>query len=131
MPFDWQEYLKLAEHLRDNPAGALNQEAAGRSAVSRAYYAVFCHARNYAQMRENFIPLGDADDHRRLFDHFERTNKRDIARHLQQLRRWRNDADYVDALVGIAAMAKNAVAEAHRVRNKIDAAERRGESGGR
>ncbi len=36
MPFDWQEFLNLAESLL-----AVDTEAAYRSAISRAYYSVF------------------------------------------------------------------------------------------
>lgn len=126
MPFDWQEYLRLAEKLLENPGAAMHAEAAGRSAVSRAYYSVYCSVRNYASAHDGYIPLGESEDHKLLVQHFDRTNRGDVARQLQQLRRWRNDADYADTLVNVSAMAKNAISEAHRVRNKIEAAAARG-----
>ena len=42
MKFDWSEYFNLAQEL----AGT-SEEAKLQSAVSRAYYSVFCLARNY------------------------------------------------------------------------------------
>jgi len=41
MSFDWLGYIRLAENLSDEL-----DESSLRSAVSRAYYGVFCIARN-------------------------------------------------------------------------------------
>lgn len=52
MTFDWTEFLKLARELQERADDAdlpFAPEAAKRTAVSRAYYAAFCHARNYAE----------------------------------------------------------------------------------
>jgi hypothetical protein len=48
MPFEWKALLDVAIQLETEanhePAHA---EALRRTAVGRAYYAAFCHARNY------------------------------------------------------------------------------------
>jgi uncharacterized protein (UPF0332 family) len=48
MAFNWHEYLVLAQFLQSNGSnlGQVTQESAYRSAVSRAYYAAFCHSRD-------------------------------------------------------------------------------------
>jgi uncharacterized protein (UPF0332 family) len=51
MTFDWREYLTLAENLCTNSHTFPNQEACFRVAISRAYYAAFCTARNYSTLR--------------------------------------------------------------------------------
>ena len=48
--FDWNEFLPLAEQLGGEP-----DEAAQRSAISRAYYAAFHAARIYV-LAKNFYP---------------------------------------------------------------------------
>lgn len=49
MSFPWSHYLDLAKALAGQETnGVASQEARLRSAISRAYYAVFCTARNRA-----------------------------------------------------------------------------------
>lgn len=48
-PFDWQDFLTLADHITTHsslPAG--HEEGKWRTAVSRAYYAAYHHALNKA-----------------------------------------------------------------------------------
>ena len=52
MAFDWVEYLNLAKDLADHKGN----EAALRSAISRAYYAAFCKARNRLLREGERIP---------------------------------------------------------------------------
>lgn len=57
MAFDWNEYLKFAKDLKEirdklNTNGiTCSQEAVNRCIVSRAYYAAFHEAKNYAESR--------------------------------------------------------------------------------
>jgi hypothetical protein len=46
MPFDWNEYLTLAEQLAQ-----VNDEASKRSSVSRAYYSAFHDALSRAEQK--------------------------------------------------------------------------------
>ena len=51
MPFDWESLIEVARQLATDAANqaSKNSEAMQRSAVTRAYFGAFGHARNYAQ----------------------------------------------------------------------------------
>ena len=117
MPFDWKLYLDLARELsQPTTSNAGTQEARLRSAVSRAYYAAFCHARNYSRDWLKFVPNHTADDHGRLRAFLKDGKRRSIALKLDQLRQWRNDADYSDSVTSdLATMATYAVSEASKL----------------
>lgn len=117
MPFDWNAYLDLARELSQPTGDASKQEAMLRSAVSRAYFAAYCHARNYATRWLKFQPTHEADDHGNLRNHFRRDGKRrGLAQKLDDLRQWRNNADYDDTFAGdLAACANSAVSKAKTV----------------
>ena len=97
MPFDWAEYLELAQRLQtdlpDGPAG----EAALRTAVSRAYYAAYCRVRNRERDRRSFAPgPSDGQQRGRLHAHLGKTGKRDWSAILRTLQQWRESCDYED-----------------------------------
>ena len=60
MNFDWSEYLNIARELAGQATASFSAEAKKRSAISRAYYAAFCSARNHLRDRDNDqnIPVG-------------------------------------------------------------------------
>ncbi len=115
MSFDWKEYLELAKRLIGQPGAGYSQEAAERSAVSRAYYAAFCWARNYAKANLGFRPTGGAEDHRRLREHLGQSDRSQLASHLNRLRGWRNACDYNDRVLGLSRMVNVAIRVADRV----------------
>jgi len=92
--FDWREYLELAKALAGMQTAGYSQEAAERSAVSRAYYAAFGCARNYAQNALGFTPQAGSEDHRRLREHFRQQGLLRLASDLNRLRARRNACDY-------------------------------------
>jgi uncharacterized protein (UPF0332 family) len=94
MPFDWREYLNLARQLAGLQGSGYSQEAAERSAVSRAYYAAFCWARNYAEKNLGFQPGGKSSDHAELREYLKKKGYQEVASDLNQLRIWRNACDY-------------------------------------
>lgn len=114
MSFDWREYFHLADNL-NGAARPYTQEAALRTIVSRAYYAAFCHARNYAAARQHFSAQGIADDHRNLREHFRGRNDHGIVTRLDNLRRWRNNCDYDNDLPNLPAMVGAALRAAREV----------------
>ena len=118
MSFDWTEYLKLARYLHGEPS-TYSQEAAYRSAASRAYYAAFCHARNYAQDQHGFAPNYRAEDHKDLRSHFECWGMGGIARKLDSLRQWRNRCDYRDTVSNISRLAASAIKDADAVISRL------------
>jgi uncharacterized protein (UPF0332 family) len=119
MPFDWKEYLNLAKSLQNKQWNVYSQEAAFRSAVSRAYYAAFCHARNFIRDREDFIPYNNTIDHSRVRKHFERQRKFDISDNLNELRRWRNRCDYEDTVNDLSDLLEDAIQNAQEVIDKL------------
>lgn len=54
MTFHWPDYFDLAKALANpNLLLPVSDEARQRAAISRAYYASFCAARNYLRMQQN------------------------------------------------------------------------------
>ncbi|MCZ7568230.1 MAG: hypothetical protein M5U01_06540 [Ardenticatenaceae bacterium] len=105
MAFDWSEYARLAQELAgDPPEPAAGQEARARSALSRAYYAAFCEARNLLKKRKLYTDPGrDDEEHRnehryvhRKFEQHQNFNYQKVADNLKRLRIDRNIADYDD-----------------------------------
>jgi len=97
MDFDWGEYLKLAKYLAAHTDQLpVNQETAFRNAVSRAYYAAFCHARNYAVQKQWYdqpkYPTGG--EHADVRTCFSKQGKPEIAEKLDRMHKWRNECDY-------------------------------------
>lgn len=114
MAFDWREYLGLAKALVGQANLNYFPEAAQRTAVSRAYYAAFCFARNYAETR-GFGRTTGPQDHQNLREHFKRLGKTQLASHLNRLRSWRNNCDYEDQVPNIQQYVQSAIEIADRV----------------
>lgn len=116
MPFDWAKYLELARALHGHPEQTPDVEAALRTAASRAYYAAFCHTRNYAAAHLGFDPRDAPKDHGRLRAFLKKGKTQNIATRLDRLRQWRNACDYEDDVAGdLNTMAASALDEADRV----------------
>jgi hypothetical protein len=98
MAFDWKDYVDLSRFLQQQAPHAENQEAFFRTAISRAYYAAFCHVRNHEHRQSGFTPRNDGDDHGRLREHLKKGKMAGIGKRLQRLREWRNECDYLDQL---------------------------------
>ena len=114
MAFDWAEYLDLAEWLVAQPPER-RREASLRTAASRAYYAAFCRARNYARDRRGFVPRDEWSDHGALRRHFAPLRLRWVASELDDLRQWRNACDYEDEAIDLPGVAEKAIAIARRI----------------
>jgi len=118
MTFDRTEFLRLARDLQQR-ADAVGlpfaPEAAKRTAVSRAYYAAFCHARNYAERSLGFQRSGSGQDHASLRTYFRQQNDEvleEIAAHLDEVRTWRNQCDYDDEVEELDAIVRSAIQNA-------------------
>jgi GrpB-like predicted nucleotidyltransferase (UPF0157 family) len=96
MPFAWVEFVELAAHLVGLPNQGASREASERTAVSRAYFAAYCHVRDYATRHLRFRPQGNYQDHELLRDHLRSQggSRQALAANLDELRKWRNDVDY-------------------------------------
>ena len=118
MPFEWKSLLELARQMeRDAGAGAADAEALFRSAVSRAYFSAFCHARNFAESFLNYQPRQDERDHGSLRAHLKGKRRQGDADRLERLRQWRNNADYLNVLPWSdnQLVATTAIAEADKI----------------
>jgi len=115
MSFDWREYLNLAAFLQTHTGNGFAREAALRSAASRAYYAAFCHARNYARDRQRFRPSGTVADHADVIKHFRTRGDVRTSRGLERLRQWRNRCDYRDVVPNVANLVTSAIRGAQHV----------------
>jgi uncharacterized protein (UPF0332 family) len=117
MSFNWSEYLHLADAL------SLQKETESclRSAISRAYYAAFCEARNYA--RNEGLKLSEsALDHDAVTNYYEASPvgfRKKIGADLRRLRVFRNRADYDDAMVRVDAFCDASLKQAHEVLNYL------------
>ena len=97
MPFfDWANFWDLAQHLeifgKDNPH---LEQAAFRTAVSRAYYAAFGVVREYAVNKNAPEITGTYKDHRGVIEFLKKYNAK-IGTKLSKLQSWRKDSDYED-----------------------------------
>jgi hypothetical protein len=99
MSFDWKSLLDVARQLEhEADQGPSHAEALRRSAVGRAYFAAFCHARNYAVQYLGYVIKGFGDDHGALRAHLKKSRRGGDSARLDTLRILRNDADYADEL---------------------------------
>ena len=102
MSFNWSEYLNIARELAGQATATPSEESKKRSAISRAYYAAFCSARNYlrAVERDQNIPVG-GDAHGYVRNQFKTSRdkvRREIGEDLARLVAKRNHADYDDTM---------------------------------
>ena len=75
MPFDWQDYYVLAKELSER-----EEEAALRSAISRAYYAAFCSAQiKVMQRASDLIGEEGQGSHEVVWRWFRRQSNRSLA----------------------------------------------------
>ncbi len=119
MSFDWVRYLTLAQDQVTLSKQHTNKEALLRCAISRAYYASFCKARNYLRDIDKVKGLGKASSvHRLVIDRFgisNDTTKNDIGAGLRRLRQFRNNADYQDRFRNLEKTALEALSDAEEV----------------
>jgi uncharacterized protein (UPF0332 family) len=117
MPFDWREFLALARDLGRCSGPPYSTEAARRTSVSRAYYAAFCHVRNYAENRFSFRRTGTGRDHSLLRNRLKHFGERwiEIAEYLEELQKWRGKCDYDDEIDNLDVLVSNAIETAEKI----------------
>lgn len=121
MSFDWGEYLVLAHELarrgRELRLGA-GREARLRASLSRAYYAVFCLTRNHLRDNEGRrIPAsGEAHGYvTMVLSSSTDPSRIRVGHDLDQLRRYRNAADYQDDVRGLESLVSDGLVIAQRI----------------
>jgi len=113
MSFDWRKYIKLAEDLLGQ-----GDEAHWRSSISRAYYGVFCLARNKAGYKH----VKKSDVHRAVIQYYKMSSSPDdkfVGKVLDELRRNRNDADYNDDKVIDFRLAERVLFKSFKILEKL------------
>ena len=111
IPFDWAEYLKLAQEL-----GARTDEASLRSAASRAYYYVYHLALQRAESNDFQIRSGEGT-HTQLWRCFSANPEPDCQRLAQiagRLKEKRERADYNHYFARIDEEVPSLLADAQR-----------------
>ncbi len=81
MPFDWRDYLSLGQELSQR-----QDEAAQRSAISRAYYAAFCCARVYLERHGVAFSTMGQDSHTLVWKQFQNKGKTEATIYQNSLR---------------------------------------------
>jgi uncharacterized protein (UPF0332 family) len=127
MSFDWADYLTLAKALQSNPEAPGPREASLRAATSRAYYAAFQCAVNFAK-GEGFQPKYTGEDHwgiKRHFQYYQPNNsaiRGKISTELGRLYDNRRMADYHNELTRTSpnALADLTIKMAHSVLDKLN-----------
>jgi uncharacterized protein (UPF0332 family) len=112
MSFDWMDYVKLAEELLNRA-----EESCYRSSISRAYYGVFCIARN-KKINRNYDPKDRKRIHWVVINAYKNSsdvNEQNIGLILDKLRKSRNDADYDDSKLIGKRLAERIVLKAKEV----------------
>ncbi|OGF56908.1 MAG: hypothetical protein A2Z21_07340 [Candidatus Fraserbacteria bacterium RBG_16_55_9] len=124
MSFDWNEYLTLARNLAQGSTTPVSEETKKRAAISRAYYAAFCQARDFAKARLGARLTGHGPDHGIVFRSFKRyryknqtmqETYRRIGLTLPRLYDNRNKADYDPAVSRLDALTDTSLDQAEAI----------------
>lgn len=97
MSFDWGDFRKLAEELREHET-----EAAKRTAISRLYYSIYWKARNILE-DEGFIFRQNDSSHRQIWQEYKNRGRTFQAISISgaKLHLFRVEADYYPEIENI------------------------------
>lgn len=103
MMFDWNEFGRLAEELRQR-----TDEAALRTAISRLYYAIYWRARNLLEA-ENYVFRQDDTSHSQIWREFLRRGRthHGIGKAGNFLKDNRVQADYFAEIENVERLTKD------------------------
>lgn len=122
MSFDWENYLNLAKTLTQPGQVVSANEACLRSAISRAYYAAYCQARNLAKQKEGLVLTKTGKDHGIVKNHFKKSPNRHcnkISVKLGRLLNNRKRADYDDTVSELNKLVQDSISEADTIFNLL------------
>ncbi len=118
MLFNWEQYLSLAQELRQRTE---SDQAAMRSAVSRAYYAAFNKAADRMEAEGEPRPTS-GDSHRIVWEYYKKRPdrfRRQIGEDGQRLKRQRIEADYRGGVNIRSAQVEDCLIKAGRVLDRL------------
>jgi uncharacterized protein (UPF0332 family) len=125
MSFDYKSYFYLAQELLgETPTKTVESEAKLRSAISRAYYAVFLTARGYLEQNTPLIIPNDGTVHAFVKDQFLARGRTDgkfrrIGMTLEFTHHIRKDADYYNTIPLLQETAKAVLQRAQDALDKL------------
>ena len=104
MIFDWNDFRRLAEELRQK-----EDEASKRTAISRLYYALYWQERNLLE-DEGFIYRQNEQSHQQVWQELKRRGMthRAVAFSGLELRDRRVEADYFEEIENIQKLTNSA-----------------------
>jgi len=118
MSFDWTDYVDLSVELVGSGRMRSSREARLRCALSRAYYAAFCLARNQLRDHDGHSIPAYGQAHQYVASAFAASadpRRASIGVLLARMRRERNRADYQDNVLNLAALATTQLQYAQRI----------------
>jgi hypothetical protein len=123
MSFDWRDFHTLATELCNRP-----DEASKRSAISRAYYSVYCTARAWIERKLGVLVVEEArylkkSAHEYVWDSVEELEGgryADLAQDGKGLLRSRGRADYTPVIDKLQILAATEVVRAGDMLNALD-----------
>lgn len=116
--FAWSRYLELAKEL-----ALRTDEASLRSAISRAYYAAYCTARNALRSRRE-LGVDVRESHAVVWNAFlsrPDPNQRKIGMEGKRLHMARRRADYEDVIPNLAHLVQGTLLQADALLGEISA----------
>lgn len=116
MMFEWGKFFQLAEELSDR-----NGEEYKRTAISRAYYSAFHHAKNFLEKKGLFYNNREMSVHMLVWQRFEKLGReyRKIYIKGDRLKEKRTKADYEKEIDNIDKLTQNALREANDIIEQI------------
>lgn len=120
MDFNWNDYLDLAKSLQKSTSNKIKiEEACCRTAVSRAYYAVYHIALDFAERNlgySKFIGRNVGKNHRKLGIYYKRCSEyeyRNLGGILERMHKDRISCDYYNPTNNVKSMMNNAILDAN------------------
>lgn len=113
--WDWEEYLNFSQEIYDN----FDEEAALRTVISRAYYALYNVACIEFEIDTRKLPKGKGGLHKKVWDEISKQDF-DLSQEGDSLKKKRHTADYKEIFSGdIKSAAETALKTARYFINKI------------
>jgi uncharacterized protein (UPF0332 family) len=118
---DWLLYYDLAQQWVGHGG-----EAHERAAMSRAYYAMFCTARNELRdtIEDEYSPPECGSEHMYVWNLYKEDRHPRGARQIgvlgNRLRRYRNRADYDDVILNFSDLVEDAMDSATELREHLE-----------